>query len=1074
MPVNSVARPSSVPGSLSARPVRPGLGHGRAPSMHAAGTAAAPGGGHRFPSTGGRPPIRSISGAHQVASPPSMRSPVMPSSPTGAMRPVHPTARPMPGTQPVRPAIGASVAPAANAPLHGQMPSQPVHAAAPAPNVSAAVSPKAAAGAAAPAPSHRAHPAARRRAYPTAHIAAHSVSYASTPDLAAAAASDAGQDSGVFTPAAVGHSPTRSVSSSMQTPSRTMPMRSVTQPSLSNIANAVPAASTQQPGMAGAVDTGSSIITPGLQGVPDVPGVPGVPGVVPTTGAPDIVQPMQNMSLGPGNARVGNQLLNAVVGAQPPIMTDLEGPPPPIMLPPNATVTPSARANADPSYQRCTLNAIPTTNSLLSKSKLPFAVVLSPMRTVRPEEGDEPVPVVTDSVIARCRRCRTYINPFVTFVDGGQRWKCCMCYITNEVPQLFDWDQETNQPADRWQRPELNSGVVEFIAPREYMVRPPQPPVYVFLVDVTYAAVASGMVSTMASTILASLDAIPNKDNRTKIALIGFDSQLHFFRLMPGSTEPSLLVVSDLDDVFLPQPSDLLVNLSESRDCVETLLRNFGNMQSNAAVTPSALGAALRAAHRLVSATGGKLEVFTSSLATTGPGALKMRDDKKLYGGPRESSLLSAQSSFYKSLSIECSRNQVSVDMWLFGPSYVDVATLSCLPRYTGGQTFFYPIMDPKHPEVSHKFAHELSSVLTSPMSFEAVLRMRATRGIRPTSFHGNFFVRSSDLLALPSVPTDQSYMIECEIDEPLHTTVAVLQSVVLHSTATGERRIRVITTAVPTTTNLSEVYASADQLAIAAFMANKAVEKSLHARLDDARAMIRTRIADIFTAYRTTMTNTRGGNAAHLTIASNLSLLPLLALGLLRNRSIRIGAQIPSDVRAYHQTLLTTLPVQRLIPFLLPVFYSLHNMPPDAGTIDMSTQCLIMPPRLNLSSERFERHGLYLIEDGMSVFLWLGRAAVPALTMDVFGAPDYASLQSGPIVLPELENSMSQRLRAILDRIITLRRGPYLSLLYLVKEDGDPGMRLLALSRLVEDRYEQTSGYLQFLGQIRDKVNGS
>ena len=207
-------------------------------------------------------------------------------------------------------------------------------------------------------------------------------------------------------------------------------------------------------------------------------------------------------------------------------MTDLEGPPPPIMLPPNATVTPSARANADPSYQRCTLNAIPTTNSLLSKSKLPFAVVLSPMRTVRPEEGDEPVPVVTDSVIARCRRCRTYINPFVTFVDGGQRWKCCMCYITNEVPQLFDWDQETNQPADRWQRPELNSGVVEFIAPREYMVRPPQPPVYVFLVDVTYAAVASGMVSTMASTILASLDAIPHEYNRTKISLLCYDEDL--------------------------------------------------------------------------------------------------------------------------------------------------------------------------------------------------------------------------------------------------------------------------------------------------------------------------------------------------------------------------------------------------------------------------------------------------------------------------------------------------------------------------------------------------------------------
>lgn len=46
-----------------------------------------------------------------------------------------------------------------------------------------------------------------------------------------------------------------------------------------------------------------------------------------------------------------------------------------------------------------------------------------------------------------------------------------MCNLSNEVPQLFDWDQEKNQPADRYQRAELNSAVVEFVAPTEYMVR---------------------------------------------------------------------------------------------------------------------------------------------------------------------------------------------------------------------------------------------------------------------------------------------------------------------------------------------------------------------------------------------------------------------------------------------------------------------------------------------------------------------------------------------------------------------------------------------------------------------------
>lgn len=46
-----------------------------------------------------------------------------------------------------------------------------------------------------------------------------------------------------------------------------------------------------------------------------------------------------------------------------------------------------------------------------------------------------------------------------------------MCNLSNEVPQLFDWDQEKNQPADRYLRAELNSSIVEFVAPTEYMVR---------------------------------------------------------------------------------------------------------------------------------------------------------------------------------------------------------------------------------------------------------------------------------------------------------------------------------------------------------------------------------------------------------------------------------------------------------------------------------------------------------------------------------------------------------------------------------------------------------------------------
>jgi len=42
---------------------------------------------------------------------------------------------------------------------------------------------------------------------------------------------------------------------------------------------------------------------------------------------------------------------------------------------------------------------------------------------------------------------------------------------------------------------------------------------------------------------------------------------------------------------------------------------------------------------------------------------------------------------------------------------------------------------------------------------------------------------------------------------------------------------------------------------------------------------------------------------------------------------------------------------------------------------------------------------------------------------------------------------------------------------LYVVKEDGDPGLRIWAASTLIEDRGDQVPSYAQFLQQLREKV---
>lgn len=297
-----------------------------------------------------------------------------------------------------------------------------------------------------------------------------------------------------------------------------------------------------------------------------------------------------------------------------------------------------------------------------------------------------------------------------------------------------------------------------------------------------------------------------------------------------------MLVVSDIDDVFLPKPTDLLVNLQEARPALESLLGRLSDMFQDNHTIGSALGPALQAGFQLMASIGGKIIALTASLPSVGVGALKNREDPKALGTSKESGLLQAASPFYKTFAIECSRAQVSVDMFLFSSGYQDVATLACLPHYTAGQTYFYPAFNASRTEDAIKFAHEFSKVLAMPIMLEAVMRVRASKSkftvfslqgiycytprtnlnahshlhlhilivffhvldLRMSSFHGNFFVRSTDLLAMPAVPQDLSYAIEVQIEDTITAPFVVFQTAVLHTTCYGPSLLSFISLMTP------------------------------------------------------------------------------------------------------------------------------------------------------------------------------------------------------------------------------------------------------------------------------------
>ncbi|KAJ3118535.1 COPII subunit [Phlyctochytrium bullatum] len=793
------------------------------------------------------------------------------------------------------------------------------------------------------------------------------------------------------------------------------------------------------------------------------PGLAGQPG-----GVTQLAGQFQNMNVAGGNLQPNQpnpaQAINVL--QRPVEVFEFDQPEPTSWMSSQLSVSQSPTSNCDPVYKRCTINSIPQGPNLLNKSRLPFGLLITPYRHQLP--GEEPVPVINPPQIVRCRRCRTYINPWVQFVEQGTRWKCNMCFLTNEVPNFFDWDTETRSHVDRMKRAELTHAVVEYVAPQEYMVRPPQPVVMLFVIDVSTLAVQSGMLAVAAKSILASLDGIPNTDNRAKIGFITVDSSLHFYNLSSSLTEPQMLVVSDIDDIFLPLPYDLLVPLTESRAVIERLLNQLPEMFAQNQSTYNVLGRALQAAHKMIAAIGGKIIVLQSTLPNVSEGCLKSREDPKLLGTAKEVTLLQPSIAFYKNLAVDCSRSQVSIDVFFFNSNYADVATLSGCAKFTGGSVFYYPNFNAQRNEDVIKVTKEMQHFLSRPIGLEAVLRVRASKGIKMTAFHGNFFLRSTDLLALPNVSPDNSYAIEMSIQDVLTSNVACFQTALLHTSSNGERRIRVLTLAIPVTNNLADVFASADQFAIAALLAKKGIERSLISKIEDAREAIAYKLNEMIAAYRCAFSSS--GQSGQVILPKNLKLLPILTLGLIKSTAFRATNMIPSDLRSYAMAMMYVYPTELCLLSIHPRFYALHVMDPKVGLPDENDK-IVLPPLLNLSSEKLERHGLFLLDNGTEIFIWVGRNIAPELCQMVFDKPSYDVIPVGKVILPTLKNEASQRIANIINRIkhyrlLTMTLYPHV---YVVKEDGDPSLRMWFLTHLIEDRIESGHSYTQFLQVVRE-----
>ena len=492
------------------------------------------------------------------------------------------------------------------------------------------------------------------------------------------------------------------------------------------------------------------------------------------------------------------------------------------------------------------------------------------------------------------------MSPFMSFIDSGKRFSCPFCDDVTPVPQeYFNHLDHMGRRVDMYERPELCCGSYECVATKDYCRERilPQPPAFIFMIDVSVNSVRSGLLHILCpfikNVILPNLPRDKHSSNGEaspiKVGFVTYDKDLHFYNLKSTLVTPQMMIVSDIEEVFVPILDGFLVNLNESRTVIEALLDSLPNLFQESKETELVLGPVVEAGIEALKSAkcAGRLFIFHSNLPNAvAPGQLKNRDDKKLLGTDKEKQVLSPQSEYYAGLGKKCVENGCCVDLFLMPNQFCDVATLADLTRKTAGQIYKYDFfMADSH---GQRLCDDLRYAVEATVAFDAVMKVRTSTGIKPVDYLGNFSMYGNDV-ELAGMQKQSSLSVELKHEDKLNENSKIfIQLALLYTSIGGQRRIRLHNLSLSVCTQYSQMFASCELDTLINYMAKLACRSVVVSTPKSIRENLVQQVANILAAYRKNCTN--APSKGQFILPETLKLLPVFSNSLLKSDPISGG----------------------------------------------------------------------------------------------------------------------------------------------------------------------------------------
>uniref|UniRef100_A0A8D3D1A8 SEC24 homolog D, COPII coat complex component n=1 Tax=Scophthalmus maximus TaxID=52904 RepID=A0A8D3D1A8_SCOMX len=741
--------------------------------------------------------------------------------------------------------------------------------------------------------------------------------------------------------------------------------------------------------------------------------------------------------------------------------TNIRGQVPPLVT---TDFTVQDQGNASPRFIRCTTYTLPCTADLAKQCQVPLACIIKPFASL--PKNETPLYVVNHGETGpiRCNRCKAYMCPYMQFIDGGRRYQCCFCNCVNEVPVFFFQHLDhMGRRVDFYERPELSLGSYEFVATLDYCKnnKPPNPPAYIFMIDVSYSNIKSGLVRLICDELKTVLEKLPRvegaESSAIKVGFVTYNKVLHFYNVKSALAQPQMMVVSDTAEMFVPLLDGFLVDYQESRAVIYNLLDQIPDMFADTNESETVFAPVIQAGVEAFKAAecSGKIFIFHSSLPTAeAPGKLKNRDDKKLVNTEKEKILFLPQKGVYEQLSKDCVAQGCCVDLFLFPSQYVDLATMADVPAHTGGSVYKYNNFqvetDGEH------FLRDLRKDVQKSIGFDAIMRVRTSTGFRATDFFGAIHMNNTTDIEMAAVDCDKALTVEFKHDDTLsEESGAFMQCALLYTTTSGQRRLRIHNMSLNCSSQLSELYKNCETDSLINFFAKSAYRAILNQPLKNVRDILVNQTAHMLACYRKNCASQ--SVASQLILPKTMKVFPVYINSLMKTAPLVGSTELATDDRAHQRLSVMAMGVEDtqllLYPRLMPLTtHTSHNM-------DLNSDALPAPVRC--SEESLADSGMFLLENGHSMFLWLGQASPPDLVQSMFNLPSLC-------VLPKLDNPLSVKVRSIIG--VLLEKRPNSMKLVVVRQRDKP--EILFRQSLVEDKsMHGGSSYMDFLCYVYREI---